>query len=306
MSDLILSSYLGEKGLPAAIEAKAAGKGGVDILEAGISVIESDPSIPYVGLGGAPNALGEVETDAAVMNGDTLEVGAIGALKGFNSTFRLARKVMEKTPHAFIVGEGAARFAMDMEEEEANMLSAKAGEEYEQWKNENLPGLNADSGDTINLAESLYKKDQSQSHRDTVIFLVLKEGSLFAGTSTSGWSYKYPGRLGDSPAISAGLYADSRHGACACTHTGELTIRAGTARSVILYLKMGASLEDACEEALRDIKEINTGFLGPVVIHAIDKESNHYVTTNLAEGIDYCLWDSSVDEIKMVKAKVSC
>ena len=105
-------------------------------------------------------------------------------------------------------------------------------------------------------------------------------GNLAAGVSTSGWSWKYPGRLGDSPIIGAGNYADDRYGAAACTGWGELAIRAGTARSVVLYLKHGYTLEDACREAFRDLGALPVDpaqILMSMV--ALDRHGNHYAVS---------------------------
>ena len=102
-------------------------------------------------------------------------------------------------------------------------------------------------------------------------------GNCAAGVSTSGWAWKYPGRLGDSPLIGSGCYADERYGAAACIGSGEMAIRAGTARSVVLYLKMGLSLPDACGEAAADLAGLKTGRLGGVTICAIDKNGEHCV-----------------------------
>ena len=105
---------------------------------------------------------------------------------------------------------------------------------------------------------------------DTTVYLCIdRRGGLATAVSTSGWAWKYPGRLGDSPIIGAGSYADSRYGACACTGLGEMAIRAGTARTVVTYLKLGYGLRDAVREAARDLTELKTGFLDEVTIHAI-------------------------------------
>ena len=106
----------------------------------------------------------------------------------------------------------------------------------------------------------------------TVLLCINKQGQLAGGTSTSGWAHKYPGRLGDSPVIGAGLYVDQRYGACACTHTGEMTIRAGTARAVVAAMRFGLSVEEACHEAMADMARLREGFLGSVVIHALSPQ----------------------------------
>src|SRR5690606_16604988 len=94
--------------------------------------------------------------------------------------------------------------------------------------------------------------------------------NIGVGTSTSGWPFKYPGRLGDSPVVGAGAYADSSFGAAACTHTGEMTLRAGTARSILLHLQAGLDLEAAVGRAVDDLLSLREGLLGEVTIFAID------------------------------------
>jgi L-asparaginase len=128
--------------------------------------------------------------------------------------------------------------------------------------------------------------------RDTTVYLAGDaSGNISSGASTSGWAWKYPGRLGDTPIIGAGSYADARYGAAACTHTGEMTIRAGTARAVVLGLKMGLSLDDAVGEAIADLATLDTGLLGTVTIHAIDTEGGYKVVCyRPTEPITYWLW----------------
>lgn len=140
---------------------------------------------------------------------------------------------------------------------------------------------------------------------DTIVYLSLDhEQRISSVASTSGWGWKYPGRLGDSPIIGAGSYADSRYGACACTHTGEMTIRAGTARSVVLYLKIGLSVKDAVYEAARDLASLETDYLTEVTIHAIDKAGNYKVVgLNSSEEIKYVIWhpEPQQPEIKVAE-----
>ncbi len=115
----------------------------------------------------------------------------------------------------------------------------------------------------------------------TVNFLAQdKEGNICAGTSTSGWAGKYPGRLGDSPIIGAGLYADNRYGAAACTGMGEMAIRASTARSVIFYLKMGYSLLDAGRQAMIDLNDLEGRYLSRMNIVMMDKDGNPAAFSN--------------------------
>ena len=118
----------------------------------------------------------------------------------------------------------------------------------------------------------------------TVNFLVMdSQGDICGGVSTSGWYGKYPGRLGDSPVIGAGLYADNRYGATACTGMGEMSIRAGTARSLVLYMKMGLSLEQAGIQAMRDLLDLGGPYSSEMNIVALDRDGNPAAFSSNAE-----------------------
>ena len=148
----------------------------------------------------------------------------------------------------------------------------------------------------IPLAELCQRATDPEYQRDTTVFLAIdKADHMASGVSTSGWAWKYPGRLGDSPIIGAGRYCDGAYGACACTHTGEMTIRAGTSRAVVLYLKMGMSLADALAEAARDLRRLKGGLIRGVALHAIDARGNHLVASfGEAKGIDYWLFEEGM------------
>ena len=110
----------------------------------------------------------------------------------------------------------------------------------------------------------------------TTNFLALDaHGDLCAGVSTSGWAWKYPGRVGDSPLIGAGLYADNRYGAVACTGMGEMAIRAGTARCLVLYLEMGLSLAEAGRRAMGDLKGLGGSVRRQMRVVTLDREGRH-------------------------------
>jgi beta-aspartyl-peptidase (threonine type) len=141
------------------------------------------------------------------------------------------------------------------------------------------------------------------SHGTTVFLVRSKDGNLAGGVSTSGWAYKYPGRLGDSPIIGAGLYVDNRYGAVACSHTGEMTIRAGTSRAIIAYIKKGATVEEACHEALDDLRALKGGYIGRVVIHAMDKDGKPCVVgLGFEEEVPYWYWREGMREAECRKA----
>ena len=302
MPALILSSELGELGMRAAAATMTEHAHALDAVQAGIMPVEADPSVPYVGVGGAPNMLGELETDAALMCGDTFRVGVVGALKGFRSAVWVAREVLNELPHTMLVGEGARRFAMERGAEVLGALPEHVQHEYQQWLLEHLPEHKPGELDNVALAPFTWPSPASEK-KDTVVFLARNtKGSFAGGTSTSGWCYKYPGRLGDSPIIGAGLYVDSKYGACTCTHTGEMTMRAGTARAVVAYLQAGAAVKDACHEAVNDLRRLRGGYHGTVVIHALSAEGTPYVVATAEENVSFWLWDSESDQVIRQKA----
>lgn len=312
----ILANGEGRVGIPAAIEALAEGSA-LDSVEAGIRVVESDPRVRSVGVGGAPNILGEMECDAAIMCGATLRTGAVGALKRYVNAISVARQVMERTPHVMIVGEGAARFAREIGAERGRLLTGEARADYDKWLRRHVSASvrarlpRADLAPLIRRpgAErrgSRTKRVAAAFTHGTVDFLVrTASGSMAGGISTSGWSYKYPGRLSDSCVIGAGLYVDDRYGAVACTHTGEMIIRAGVARAVVAYMKKGASVEEACREAFDDLRSLNGGCLGPVIVHALDRRGQAFaLTTGRDGGIPYWLWTDGMSKPERLKPVV--
>lgn len=269
---ILMANDEGGVGFAAALAVLQSGGPALDAVETGIRAVEREPSVRTVGVGGAPNRLGEMELDASIMEGGGLMTGAVAALKGFVHPISVARQVMERLPHVLLVGEGAARFAAAIGAEQGETLSPQARADYERWLAGQAAPDPAPGGTTIFLA------------RDS-------QGRMAGGVSTSGWAYKHPGRVGDSPIIGAGLYVDERFGAAACTHTGEMAIRAGTARAVVAYLKKGASVEEACREAAADLRHLRGGHLGPVVIHALDRAARPFVLALAAPDAGYWWWD---------------
>ena len=120
------------------------------------------------------------------------------------------------------------------------------------------------------------------------VIAIDRRGDIASGVSTSGWAWKYPGRVGDSPVIGAGNHADNRYGACACTGYGEMAIRSGTARSMTLYLKMGLSLERAAREAMTDLRQLTVPFPPRMNLVAVDARGHHIaMTTETAREMRY-------------------
>lgn len=260
---VIVASENGRFGAQAAMRLLAAGGHALDAVEIACRVVEDDPDDHSVGYSGLPNVLGEVELDASIMDGRTRAAGAVAALHGYGHAISLARRVLEETPHVLICARGAERLAADLGEQPQDQRTEEALRRWRERFDER--GLDPEDSHSlhdlaglltrpINLQDKLYKAGRVDT-LGTVNFLALDSyGNLASAVSTSGLGWKYPGRIGDSPLIGPGNYCDNRYGAAACTGMGELAIRAGTAHSVVLYMKMGLSLHAAGLEALRDLQ----------------------------------------------------
>lgn len=274
---VLVASENGRRGAVAAMALLREGGSALDAVELACRIVEDDPEEQSVGYGGLPNVVGQVELDASIMDGRTLETGAVAGVRGYGNVITLARQVMEQLPHVLLVGAGAEHFASEMGQTPSNQLTEDAlrrwRERYDEY------GLDANNpGDLRMAANALTRpvnlrdmpvdavktsdemKNEESGHDDTlgtVNFLALdSHGDLATAVTTSGLAWKYPGRVGDSPIVGAGNYADNRYGAVACTGMGELAIRVSTARSLVLYRKMGLSLQEAGLETLRDLAEL--------------------------------------------------
>jgi beta-aspartyl-peptidase (threonine type) len=274
---IVISSRNGLVSIAAAMEALKEGRSAVDAVEAGIRGVEANPEDHTVGLGGYPNLLGQVEVDAGIMDGRNLSAGAVGALQGFQHPVSVARRVMELLPHVLLVGEGAGRFAAEIGAERCELLTKEAQRAWEERLLEAMPeAVFHQLPDLPDLVRWVEIATDPERARGTVNFLAQDaQGNLCAGTSTSGWAWKYPGRLGDSPIIGAGLYADSRYGAAACTGMGEMAIRAGTALSLVRYLRAGLSLSEAGKQSMSDLNDLGGRYRSQMHIVALDRHGHH-------------------------------
>jgi L-asparaginase len=290
---MLLANAEAWPGFDTTVELLKQGGAGIDAMVSGIAKVEREAKVRSVGYGGWPNMLGEMEFDAGVMDGTTREVGAVGAVPATLPVSRLAHEVMKHLPHVMLTGPGARRFATERGFAVDEVLHPDSKRVWwERLQKEMSPEQLAAFPD-IPLAPLSNAITDPERVRDTTVFLGRDAGdNIGVVTSTSGWAWKYPGRLGDSPVPGAGFYADSRYGAAACTHTGEMTMRCGTSRSIVLALRLGYSLDDAVKLAVEELSELDTGFLAGVVVHAIDAKGNHRVVNHRCdEEIRYWYWD---------------
>ncbi len=275
----IIASQNGVRGIADAMRALKNGASALDAVEIGIRAIEADPSDHTVGYNGYPNIVGELELDASIMDGKTLNSGAVALMRGFPFAISVARQVMErKLPHVLLAGAGAERFAREIDAEAwDDMLT---DEVREVWRRRLTASAATGAFPTLSdgspLLDWVKLATDPERVEGTVNFIAVDgQGDIASGVSTSGWAWKYPGRIGDSPIIGAGNYADNRYGACACTGMGEMAINAGTARSLVLYLKLGMSLAEAAGEAMRDLRDLGSDYIGGMNLIALDRDGAH-------------------------------
>lgn len=275
---IVVASGNGASGLGAGIAVLRKGGSALDAVEACARVIEADPRDTSVGRGGKPNVLGVVELDASLMDGTTRRVGAVGALRGYLHPVSVARAVMERLPHVMLVGDGAARFAAEIRAEKANLLTPST---RRMWV-ERLAKARETPGSVRKRAKltSVVAKTVGEE-RGTVNFIALdRSGALASAVTTSGWAYKYPGRLGDSPIIGAGNYCDSRYGGACCTGFGELAIRNVTAKTAVDRLAAGVTAADVARRAIADANVLDDAAFNIVVLAA---DGSHAAASNRSD-----------------------
>src|SRR5687768_15726995 len=275
VTPIVIASGNGAPGLAAGIAVLRKGGSALDAVEACARVVEADPSDTSVGRGGKPNVLGVVELDASLVDGTTHRVGAVGALGGYLHAISAVHAEMERIPHAFLVVEGAARHAAEVRAENSTLLTASARRMWVERlaKARETP---ASVRRRTKLAPVVAKTVGEE--RGTVNFIALdKRGDIASAVSTSGWAYKYPGRLGDSPIVGAGNYCDSRYGGACCTGFGELAIRNVTAKTAVDRLAAGMPAREVARRAIADVNVLDDAAFNIVVLAA---DGSHAAASN--------------------------
>lgn len=219
-----------------AVKIFSAGGNAIDAAEQEIKLVESDLMICAVGRAGCLNANGELELDAAIMNGDTLKMGAVAGVKGFEHPVSIARAVMEHTCHSILVGAGAEEFGRKMGFEESTAEYLVPDFIRRQWEEE--------------------RKNNTTTGHDTVGMITLdSSGLMVAATSTSGASMKMPGRVGDSPIVGSGFYVESGVGGATATGMGEDIMRTCCSFRAVELMRGGMNPQQAAEMAVRTAHE---------------------------------------------------
>lgn len=292
MNALLIGSANAQTGMPDGMALLRSGGSAIEAVITTIRHVEADPEDSSVGYGGLPNLLGEVELDASIMDGRTLATGAVAALKGHQDAIELAQIVMRELPHVLVAGAGADRLAEESGLPPRDLLTNSARDIW----NSRFADLPEASRETTRHLAGLLSRDPERprdAHGTVNVIARDASGNIASGVSTSGWAWKYPGRVGDSSIIGAGNYADQRYGAATCTGRGEMAQRCCTAHSVVTFMRFGMSLEDALQRAMEDLHALEDAYRSEVNIVAIDRDGRHdAVSTH--PGKTYAVMDASM------------
>jgi len=234
---LVIASANGERGVKVAYDQIVKGVDTLDAIIAGVNIQELDPDDQSVGLGGLPNEEGVVQLDASVMHGPTRRAGAVGCLEGIATPSLVAKAVMDYTDHIMLVGSDARRFALNMGFRTQDLLTERSRQDWLKWKsklNRNDAWLDHDDDIRIKFTSGTINMNA-----------VNAAGDLSSCTTTSGMSWKVPGRVGDSPIIGAGQYCDNTVGAAGSTGRGEANIKVCGAFLAVEFMRNGATPEQA-------------------------------------------------------------
>uniref|UniRef100_A0A8D8HZN9 N(4)-(beta-N-acetylglucosaminyl)-L-asparaginase n=1 Tax=Culex pipiens TaxID=7175 RepID=A0A8D8HZN9_CULPI len=302
--------------------------GPIDALVEGCSVCEREQCDGTVGYGGSPDENGETTLDAMIMDGSTMNIGAVAAMRDVKHAAAVARHVLENTKHTLLVGDRATEFAVQMGFKRESLETERSKEMWEEWKNNHCqpnfwqnvipsPSMSCGpyepiSGNAIpqnhwtsnELNEENHAPTFNRYNHDTIGMIVIDaEGHVVAGTSTNGARNKIPGRVGDSPIPGSGAYADSTVGAAAATGDGDIMMRFMPSLLAVEGLRRGLSPMQAGETALARIAVHYPNFVGGIVVASSDGQ--YGAACHGMDEFPYSVAEGSKDTEVVVK-KVKC
>ena len=329
---MIISSANGVNALHKGMDILKAGGDTLDAAIAVVTVVEDDPNDDSVGYGGLPNEEGEVELDASCMHGPTYRAGSVAGVRRIKNVAKLAKTVMERTNHVMLVGDGARRFAVAEGFEEQNLLTEHSRKIWLAWKASTSfnwrPGVDSPEWKSVaalreHIAPMFGDSPEEQTLLARAVEVILDpptgtipcmavdaKGDVSATTTTSGLSWKIPGRVGDSPIIGAGCCVDNEVGAAGSTGKGEENIKISGGHTIVEMMRQGKSPKDACLEACariarhykNDKKKLGTFH---IYFYALNKDGMHGAASLWRNGYEaskramYAVHDGS--EAKLVE-----
>jgi len=298
-SPIVVSTWdFGREANAASWEVLSAGGRALDAIEAGAKVPEADPKNQTVGYGGLPDRDGRVTLDACIMD-EAGNCGSVMCLEHIKHPISVARRVMEKTPHIVLVGDGALRFALSEGFPKENLLTPESEKAWRKWLKESKyqPRINIENERSEPRPD--IPMPGGKDNHDTIGMLALdKAGNMSGGCTTSGMAFKLPGRVGDSPIIGAGLFVDNEVGGATATGVGEEVIRCVGSHLVVELMRQGLSPVDACRKAVERIARRNpekargmqVGFL------ALHRDGRHGGFA-LQKGFTYAIRSEGMEQI---------
>jgi len=252
------------------------GAAALDVVQAAVELLEDDPTF-NAGYGAHLNSAGELQLDAAIMEGAGLRAGAVAAVRRVRHPVGLARAVLESSPHVLLVAEGAQRFAREQGIEMCRNRDLLVGRERERYER-------IRAGE-IQLVTREFDRQPSEPQFDTVGAVACDHsGRLAAATSTGGTQDKAPGRVGDSPIVGAGTYADDRAGAVSATGQGESILRVTLAKGAVDRMAAGSSPGRAGRAAIGTLRRVD-GKAGLILVDRRGRAAASYNTPRMARGL---------------------
>jgi N4-(beta-N-acetylglucosaminyl)-L-asparaginase len=257
----------GKQGIKVAYDMMTGGADPLDAIVAGVQIVELNPNDQSVGLGGLPNEEGVVQLDASCMHGPTKRAGAVGCLEDVAEAAAVAKAIMDNTDHIFLVGAGAKKFALEMGFKQQNLLTEASRQDWLRWKSRLNPNdAWLDSGSKPPIRPTRQDDEHaSNAHIEYDRFgiphtygtinmnAVTARGDIASVTTTSGLSWKIPGRVGDSPIIGAGQYCDNDVGAAGSTGRGEANIKVCGAFLAVEFMRQGMAPQQALMKVMERV-----------------------------------------------------